>query len=164
MRLITAIQILSSARGLPASTIRRRIEKGTIKLTLQPVNRRVIMVPKMEVMDALAEAMDGKPRPETAHARRMREAWAQEAVRAQQSLVKDLAEWMLCAKLLAKAKTPFERVNAHAMYDRLCGKPSLHIAPALSAAAQTRRTLEDLVSQLTVQSRSSGKPQPARAG
>lgn len=164
MRLITAIQLISSVRGKPTSTIRRRIESGSIKLTQIPVNQRVILVPKSEVMAELQEAMDPKSKPITDKERRLREAWMQEALNAQQALVRDLAEWMLCAKLLVNAQTPFQRVNARAMYDRLCGKPSPHTAPALSAAEQTRQALEALGLQLTAAARSSGKPQPARAG
>lgn len=123
--MIEAVAMISIASGLLPCTVRRRIESGTIPLTLHKTNKRIVHVDKWHAKQIADEMRKGPKGPSIADLKSERD------------------EWKKCATSLANARTPFEKINARAMFDRLCSQNSPPTAPARSAAGPTPRTSVD---------------------
>jgi hypothetical protein len=142
--LIRAIEMIAKLGHVHPATVRRRIEIGAYPLTMIKTNMRIV-----HVNAAHAKIIAQQEREKLIAALKGQvdvEAIVEDSAK---TITTQRDEWKKCATSLANARTPFEKINARAMFDRLCSQNLPPTAPARSAAGQTHRTSEDRDEQLT---------------
>ncbi len=156
--LIRAIEMISKAGHVHMATVRRRIEIGAYPLTMIKTNKRIV-----HVNAAHAKIIAAQEREKLIA--ELKGSVDVEAItkEGEDATTTKRDEWEACARAFAKAQTPFEKINARAMFDRLCLQNSQPTAPASFAPEPTPRPSADLGSRQTGRDQSRGRQSPRPA-